>query len=126
MTDLLVRVAATASVAGMAIVAGLVVARRNRSTQPDARVERLGFDAAVVAFTSTDCPTCRKVMRRLTALEVAVREVTFELEPGLFDEAGVDGVPLVVVLTRAGDHAAQFGGLVSAARVRRALAVAGW
>lgn len=126
MSDVLVRAVLAAGVAGVAVAAGWVAVRRARIAQPAAAVERLGFDTPVVVFTSTDCPTCRKVMRRLAEVDFAVREVTFELEPGLFDTAGVDGVPLVVVLEPGGAHAAQFGGPVSAARVKRAVAAAGW
>ena len=93
--------------------------------KPLARLERLDLDAAVVAFTSTDCSNCKKVMRMLGGLGVTVREVTFELEPGLFEAAGVEGVPLVVVARRDGNAAVQFGGSVRRAAVARALRRAG-
>lgn len=126
MTDLAVRAVLVAALAAAAAGAGLAVTRRRGATQPRARVERLGFDVAVVAFTSTDCSTCRKVMGRLGALGVPVREVTHELEPGVLEAAGVEGVPLVVVLSPTGEPSAQFGGNVSRRRLRRAVEHAGW
>ena len=126
MPDLAVRLVLVASVAALSIGAGLWATRRRRKVQPPADVKGLGIDAAVVAFTSTDCSTCRKVMRRLGSLGVPVREVTHELEPGLLEKAGVGGVPLVVVLDDGGTPVAQFAGSVSGRRLRRALRAAGW
>ena len=97
-----------------------------QKVSPPADLTAFDFDVAVVAFTSTDCSTCRKVMRRIGTLGVPVREVTYELEAGSFEKAGVDGVPLVVVLTPGQERAAQFGGAVSRNRLHRAVAAAGW
>ncbi len=122
----MVEIAVIAAIGAAAIAAGLVATRRRRRVQPPADLSGFDFDAAIVAFTSTDCSTCRKVMQRVGALGVAVREVTYELESPSFEKAGVDGVPLVVVLTPRQEPSAQFGGAVSRRRLQRAVAAAGW
>ena len=113
-------------VAAIAIVAGLLETRRRGTAQAPVRVDGLGFDSAIVVFTSTDCSRCRRTMRQLSALGATVREVAHELEPGLFESVGVDGVPLVVIMTPDGNRSSQFGGAVSDFRLNRALARAGW
>jgi hypothetical protein len=126
MPDLMVRAVLLVGLVGVAVAVGVIATRVRRVSQPQARVVGLGFDAAIIAFTSTDCSNCRKVMRRLSKLGVPVREVAYELEPQHFEEAGVEGVPLVVVTKRDGTRSAQFGGSVGKVRLRRALARAGW
>lgn len=126
MTDLALRVAVAGGVAVLALLGARLAARHQRSAQPKARVSGLDVDAAVIAFTSTDCPTCRKMMRRLGDLGVPIREVTHELEPDRFEAAGVEGVPLIVVMTPGGSPTQQLAGTVSTARLRRAVARAGW
>lgn len=125
MPDLVIRALSLGGLAALAVLVGMRANHARRSSQPLARLERLDLDAAVVAFTSTDCSNCKKVMRMLGGLGVTVREVTFELEPGLFEAAGVEGVPLVVVARRDGNAAVQFGGSVRRAAVARALRRAG-
>lgn len=126
MTDLLVRVLVVGGAAIAAVAIGLLARRRRGTSQPPARVERLGVEAAVIAFTSTDCSNCKEVMRRLSRLDVPVREVAYELEPAAFEAAEVEAVPLVVVMTPEGARSQQFGGLVDVVRLRRALSRAGW
>lgn len=126
MPELLARALLLGGLVAVAVAVGVLTTRARRSAQPPVRVAGLGFDAAIVAFTSTDCSNCKKVMRLLSRLDVPVREVAYELEPRLFETAGVDGVPLVVVMRPDGSRSAQFGGVVRRLRLRRALARAGW
>ena len=126
MTEPALRAILIGGVAAIAIAAGLLATRRRRSAQPPVRVDGLGFDSAIVVFTSTDCSRCRKTMSQLSVLDATVREVAYELEPGLFESAGVDGVPLVVVMTPDGARSSQFAGAVGDFRLNRALARAGW
>jgi len=126
MPEFAVRVLLVGGLIAAAVAVGMMATRSRRSAQPPVRVGRLGSDAAIIAFTSTDCSRCRSVMRLLSDFDVSVREITYELEPGLFDEAGVEGVPLVVVRRPDGSHSAQFGGVVGRWRLRRALVRAGW
>jgi hypothetical protein len=126
MPDLAVRAIWLGGLALVAVGVGLLATRVRRSSQPAVRLDDLGFESAIVAFTSTDCSNCKKVMRLLSEFEVPVREVAYELEPGLFETAGVEGVPPVVVVGKDGSPARQFGGMVSRFRLRIALARAGW
>ncbi len=126
MSDLLIRALVVGGGAAAAVAIGLLARRRRSSKQPPVRVEGLALEAAVVAFTSTDCSNCKEVMRRLSRLSVPVREVAYELEPALFEAAGVEAVPLVVIVTPEGARSQQFGGLVELSRLRRALSRAGW
>ena len=126
MPDLVVRAIWIAGLVIVAVAAGRLATRFRRSSQPTARLSGLGLEPGILVFTSTDCANCGKVMRSLRALEVPVREITYELESGLFESAGVSGVPLVVITKPDGTSARQFAGLVRPRRLRRALARAGW
>jgi hypothetical protein len=124
--EILVRALWLGGGAALAVGLGALATRQRRISQPPARLEGLDLEAVIVAFTSTDCRNCRKVMRLLGALDVPVREVAHELEPALFEAAGVDAVPLVIVRRNDGSVAAQFGGVPGRRRLRRAVARAGW
>ena len=126
MPDLVVRLIWIALLAGAGIGIGLAASRRRKRSQPPVDVSGLGFQAALIAFTSTECANCKKVMRQLHGFDVPVREVAYELEPGHFETAGVDGVPLVVVVRPDGSRSAQMAGLVSRMRLSRELSRAGW
>ena len=77
-------------------------------------------------YEAARCTNCGKVMRSLRGLDVPIREVTYELEPGLFETAEVSGVPLVVVMSPDGSAFEQFAGAIRPRRLRRSLARAGW
>ncbi len=126
MPDLLLRALWLGGAAGLAVGIGALASRVRRTSQPPARLDGLDLESAIVAFTSTDCENCAKVMRLLVGFDVPVREITHELEPVSFEAAGVGAVPLVVVLGRDGSAIAQFGGVPRRARLRRALARGGW
>ena len=126
MPDLMLRALWLAAAAGLAVGIGVLASRARRASQPAVRLDGLGVEGAVVAFTSTDCENCAKVMSLLSEFDVPVREVAHELEPVLFEAAGVGAVPLVVVVDHDGSAIAQFGGVPSRSRVRRALIRAGW
>ncbi len=126
MPEFAVRVLLVGGLTAVAVAVGFMATRSRRSSQPPVRVGHLELDAAIIAFTSTDCSSCRSVMRLLSDFDVPVREVAYEIEPGLFDVAGVEGVPLVVVMRPDGSRATQFGGAIGRSRLRRALLRAGW
>ena len=126
MPELLARLIVLGVGAGIAVGIGLAATRAKRASQPRAQVDVVETDAAVVAFTSTDCDNCARVMAALRGLGVTVREVAHEREPALFEAAGVEAVPLVVVVRPGGGFASQFAGRVRRSRLRRALADAGW
>lgn len=125
MSDPLVRLAVVAAVGLAAVAWGFIASRRRRTHIRPADLSWLDEEVPVVAFTSTSCANCREVMRLLGTLDVPVREVAYEREPELFDRAGVDDVPLVVVAARRGRNW-QRAGRLRESTVRRALARAGW
>jgi hypothetical protein len=101
-------------VLGVLGVALIVAYAANRWIGPShATVDVSGLDlpAGLTVFTSTDCSDCSALMGMLRGVSVPVREVTFELEPGRFEKAGVDGVPLLVAVDDQGRSAGQLAGL---------------
>ena len=114
----------------VAVIAALGFARVSRSrralSQPPVDVSGLGLESPVVAFTSKGCENCMQVMALLASVGAQVREVSFDLDPELFEAAGVEAVPLVVVVDRDGNPVWQRGGKLTGRTVRRALARAGW
>jgi len=57
---------------------------------------------------------------------VPLREVTHELEAGLFTALGVEAVPLTLVVDQRGDPRRLLAGVPGKRTLRRALAAAGW
>jgi len=126
MADVVVRALLLLFAALVAVALGRMATKKRRSSHPVADISTVDTDAALVAFTSTECENCEQVMRQLVGLRVKIREITHENEPALFEAAGVDGVPLVVVLRPDGTHASQFAGTVRRRALSRALIEAGW
>ncbi len=114
------------AVAAIAVGFGALTRRLRAPQQPPVDVSWAGDETPLVAFTSTDCSNCARVLAALDEVGAPVREIPFEHEPELFERSGVDGVPLVVVLGRGGRPNWQRGGIVKPGTVRRALARAGW
>ena len=125
MDSTLLRVLLVLLVLGVAAAAA-GIARRTASHHPPIDIAGLGLPAGVVVFTSTDCPRCKPVLGAARASGAPVREVTYELEGDLQRRAGVVGVPLTIVVDRGGAIVAQFAGRLSAGRLRRAVARAGF
>jgi len=100
---------------GSAIAVAFVVAfAANRWLQPPHNgvdLEGLELPRGLVVFTSTDCSDCAALMQLLRGRSVPIREITFELEPGLFERAGVEGVPLTVAVDGTGRAQGQIAGL---------------
>lgn len=91
-------------------------------------VDLAGLDLpnGLVIFTSTDCAKCKDAVAALKNVDAPVREVAWELEPGVQQQAAVESVPLTVVRDRAGTTVAQFAGVPSPIKLRRAVKRAGW
>lgn len=94
----LVRVAIVLVLVVVVIVVVRLIARWAKPPHPPIGLEGLGERPGVVVFTSTDCATCARAMEVVGDAGPAVREVTWELEPQLFEEYRVEAVPLVAVL----------------------------
>jgi len=80
------------------VAAVRLAARWQKPPHPPVDLDGIGERPGVIVFTSTDCATCSEAMRVVDAAGTSVREVTWELEPHLFDRYQVEAVPLIVVL----------------------------
>ena len=98
----LVRIALVLGAVLLVIVAVRLVGRWQRPSHPPINAAAIPSGPGVVVFTSTDCANCRAALGVVETLGVGIREVTWELEPGVFEAAGVEAVPLTVVV---GDEA---------------------
>ena len=98
----LVSVAVVLALALVVVVVARLIARWQKPPHPPIDLDGLGERPGVVVFTSTDCTTCSEAMRVVGQAGPAVREVTWELEPHLFDRYHVEAVPLIAVLDGVG------------------------
>lgn len=121
MSEELGRALLVTAVIAAAIGIGLVAARIKRPHHRPVDVSDLGSAPGIVIFTSTDCSNCREALEMVRAQELAVREVTNELEPGRLEAAGVEAVPLTVVLATDGRQVASFAGVPPRRAFRRAV-----
>ena len=114
----------------LAVVAGAVgvsyLTRRGTSYHPPVVVDGLGLPPGLIIFTSTACYRCKEVLAVARAVDVPVREVTFELESELQERAGVTGVPLTLIIDRSGKPVAQFAGRLRRTSLQRAIRRAGF
>lgn len=123
--NLLTRVALVLVLVAVVIVVVRLVARWQRPPHPPLDLGGLGDRPGVVVFTSTDCATCVEAMRTVSGVNAPVREVTWELEPHLFDRYGVEAVPLIAVLDREGRSTMFETGAPSRSRFTKAVQAAG-
>ena len=107
------------------IIVVRLVARWQKPPHPPLDLTGLGDRPGVVVFTSTDCPTCVEAMRTVSEVSAPVREVTWELEPNLFDQYQVEAVPLIAVLDREGRSVMFETGAPNRNRIRKAIRAAG-
>ena len=122
----ILRVAFVVAVAGVAVAIGRITTRWQQPPHRPVDLTGLGLPPGIVAFTSTQCASCKRVMAMVGKLDVPVREVTHELEAGLFASAGVEAVPLMVITDPEGNRVRQLAGAPTRTRIRRALRAAGW
>ncbi len=123
MADALVRLLIVAGV--IAAAAGVAFLFRRRPFHPPVDIAGMGLGPGLVVFTSTTCRRCKVVLAAAKSVGVPLREVTYELEGALQERAGVTGVPLTLVVDQSGTVVAQYAGLVTARRLRRAVERAG-
>jgi hypothetical protein len=124
MSDIAVRLILVVAVIAAAAAGGLL-ARRTSSGHPPVHIDGAGFSSGLVVFTSTECSKCKDVIAAAKATGAPLREVTYELEPGLQERVGVVGVPLTLVIDNTGLLSRQFAGSVGEQKLRRALDRAG-
>lgn len=121
--DPIVRLVALATAALIVVVLARLVGGRKQSPQSiDLRDARL--PGGMVLFTSTECANCATVRSMLAATGLRPREVTWELEPATMERAGVDALPLTVVVDNDGAIIEQWSGVPSRRWVSRAVAAA--
>ncbi|MDJ0954794.1 MAG: hypothetical protein QNJ81_14045 [Acidimicrobiia bacterium] len=120
MDDTIWRLLLIAAVLAAAAVVALLF--RRRPVHPPLDIAGTDLGPGLVVFTSTECQRCKVVLAAAKSVNAPLREVTYELEPGLQVKVGVTGVPLTIVVDDSGAIVAQFAGLVSAGRLRRAVA----
>jgi hypothetical protein len=107
------------------IVVVRFAARWQKPPHPPIDLQGLGDRPGVVVFTSTDCSTCAEAMRTVGTAGASIREVTWELEPQLFDHYHVEAVPLVAVLDQDGRSVMFETGAPSRNRFIKAIRAAG-
>lgn len=124
MTPLVSVVVVLALVLVVAAVARLA-ARWQKPPHPPVDLDGIGERPGVIVFTSTDCTTCSEAMRVVDEAGTSVREITWELEPQLFDRYHIEAVPLVVVLDDQGRSLFFETGVPNRKRFRTAIRTAG-
>ena len=102
------------------IVVSRLIARWQRPAHPPIDLGDFGPRPGVVVFTSTDCANCREALAIVRSLDVPYREVTWELEPGVFDGIGIEAVPLTTVVDDAGGVQLLAAGVPRKRSVKRA------
>jgi hypothetical protein len=125
MSETLLRLAVVVVLVAAAAAVGLMLRRWQWASHPPIEATELNLPPGLVVFTSVDCTNCKKMLDALRRLDLPVREVTYELEPGMFEAAGVEAVPLTVVIDDQGAVVTQLPGVVSARRVKWAARRAG-
>lgn len=126
MSDPLVRLGAVVLLVVVAFVVGRWRTRSLGGGHPVVDLAGLDLPNGLVIFTSTDCAKCKDAVAALKNIRAPVREVAWELEPGMQERASVESVPLTVVRDKAGTTVAQFAGIPSPIKLRRAVKRAGW
>ncbi|GMQ86579.1 MAG: hypothetical protein BMS9Abin07_2163 [Acidimicrobiia bacterium] len=99
--------------------------RWQHPSHPPIDLGGVGPRPGVVLFTSTECSNCKEALTVVGSLGVEVREVTWELEPAVFESAGVEAVPLVAVVDAAGHTELLAAGVPRQHALRRAVRRAG-
>ncbi len=122
MDDLLARILVVVVVVGFALIAARATRGWQRPTHPPVDLTSTQLPNGVIVFTSSECVNCKAVRGALKELGVSYREVTWELEPGVFESAGVESVPLVVVRDGTGATRGQMAGRPGRRRLRSLVA----
>lgn len=97
MSEIWIRAGLVAGALGIAVVAAVLRRARSRS----ARVVPAGrLSAGIYLLTSASCPTCGPARQRaIDAVgEGGFVELSWESDPGVFTDSGVDTVPALLVV----------------------------
>ena len=93
-----VRIAVVLLAVLIVIVIARFIGRWRGPSHPPIDLGGFAERPGVVVFTSTDCSNCKEVLGMVESLDVPLREVTWELEPTVFEDLGVESVPLTAVV----------------------------
>ena len=115
------RVLVVVGVAAVALLAAVIWRRRSEPAHPPVDAAGLLTGPGIVIFTRKDCSNCEQALAIVGAQGVPVREVRLEQEPEVAERAGVEGVPLAVIIGAAGTQTAQLAGRLREGTVRRAV-----
>lgn len=126
LSDPLVRLVAVAIVVAVAVGFGRWRSRSVGGGHPLVDLAGTDLPNGLVIFTSTDCAKCKDAVATLKNVGAPVREVSWELEPAIQQQAAIESVPLTVVRDKRGATVAQFAGVPSSVKLRRAVKRAGW
>lgn len=98
MSEVWLRIGLIAGALAVAAVATLIL--RSRMTGRPKALGPTGLDPGIYLFTSAACPDCSSVRRALidTLGESGFVELSWEQEPGVFHELGVDAVPATLIV----------------------------
>jgi len=121
MSEELARAFIAVGVIAAAVGVGFVASKMRRPHHPVVDVSGLGSTPGVVIFTSTECSSCHEALEVVRAQVLPVREVTNELEPGRLEAAGVEAVPLTVVVAADGTETGTFAGVPPRRAFQRAI-----
>ena len=126
MSDVIVRAVVVVALMLVAVGVARLAARWQRPVHRPPDLHGLGMPAGIVLFTSTECRNCRNALAAAEDTGAPIRQITHELEPDVFEKAGVEAVPLTAVVGGDGSVTATFAGVPPARRLRRALRGAGF
>jgi hypothetical protein len=80
------------------LVVAVLVGLRSRPFIRSRRISSTGLEEGLYLFTSTACGTCGGARTELERRKVPFTEISWQADPGLFEELGMDAVPSVVLV----------------------------
>lgn len=103
MSEFEVRLAGVLGAVLVGIAISFLVRRRSDQHQPVA-VRQASLGVGVYLFTSASCPDCEVARRALLGAlgPIGYSELTWESDPEIFHEIGVDAVPATLFVTDTG------------------------
>lgn len=121
MSDELARALLVAGALALALALAWWARRRTGRHGPPADVRGLTTGPGAVIFTKEDCPSCAATLAHLETLDIPIRQVRAEDDPGELERRGVTGVPITVIIDATGRPQRQFAGLPPLRPLRRAV-----